>query len=198
VVYLLSDQVWKGNFTVIMLDDVISELEEAYLDIPFENSDFQNRAFVMAAQQSVARGYRAVGLRMFEKIRAIKKHLLEKERKQIQKAAINAQLDDSSSDLSEFERRQLEVDLKELSLDDSWDAKLLHDAMQEITCLYSEFKKMPRYTREQFEQEEEAHFTEALQRALKVQGHGEKLLNITHDLKNWEERINLALQSIEQ
>ena len=54
--------------TVDHIPDVLKELEEAFYDIPFENSDFQNKMFVVADQLTPARAYRAIGLRMFAKI----------------------------------------------------------------------------------------------------------------------------------
>ena len=41
---------------------VLQEVQEAFYDIPFENSQFQTEAFVIAAQLTPERAYRAIGL----------------------------------------------------------------------------------------------------------------------------------------
>ena len=60
--------------TLDTVGNVLTEIEDAFFDIPFENSDFQTRAFVVASQQTPARAYRAIGLQMFSKIQAVKEY----------------------------------------------------------------------------------------------------------------------------
>jgi len=135
--------------------DVLAELNGAFLDIPFENSNFQNETFVIAEQLTPARAYRAIGLRMFAKIRAIKEYKLGCEEREIDIDEINYKL---SKETDEFEIRRLNLKKKRLSDNIEWSEKLLNDAIKELNCLYSQFKKYPTYTRDQFEAEEEEHF----------------------------------------
>lgn len=161
------------------VQDVLCELEKAFFDIPFDNSSYQNRVFVLAAQQTPGRAYRAIGLRMFAKIRAVQEFMIKRERNRIdieEKEWLIAQESTTS-----FDRRRLELDILALRNAEGWENKLLHDALQELDCLYAEFKALPRYTREAFEAEEQIHFEKKLTRALKVSGAAEALANMHLD-----------------
>lgn len=167
---------------------VLAELEAAFFDIPFENSDFQNRAFVVAAQQTPARAYRAIGLRMFAKIRAVKDFEISKARRQVDIDEKEYLLAKSSD---EFERRRLTLDLLELREAGSWGEKLLNDALRELDCLYGEFRKLPKFTREAFEAEEQHHFELRLTRQITTSGPSESLLNMHRDVPELAERAKL-------
>ena len=183
---------------MISIDDipnVLDTLDEAFFDIPFENSDFQNQAFVVAAQQTPARAYRAIGLRMFSKIRAVKEYMLQQERNKIDVDEKNAKIADPET--NEFDRRRLRLDLLQLQEGDSWGKKLLNDALRELNCLYSEFVKLPRYTREQFEMEERKHFAERMKRQIEAPGPHESLANMMLDVPQWNARISESVQQIQ-
>lgn len=176
--------------------NVLKQLEDAYFDIPFENSDFQNRAFVMAAQQTPARAYRAIGLRMFAKIRAIKEFKIQEQRNAIDIEEKQAKI--ASLETTEFDRRRLRLDILAIEEQKLWGEKLLNDALRELNCLYTEFKKYPTYTREQFENEEETHFQVRLDRQLTAGGPMESLLNMNQDLPSMDTRIANAAMEIDK
>lgn len=177
--------------------NVLQELEEAFFDIPFENSDFQNRAFVVAAQQTPARAYRAIGLRMHAKIRAVKEYQYAQAKLAIDIEEREAKIADEST--NPFDRRRLELENAKAQDESGWGKKLLNDALRELNCLYAEFKKLPRYTRAQFEAEESKHFDGRLQRQLLPGGGArESLDNMHRDLAEWDERIALSSESIKR
>lgn len=177
----------------ISVDDVpnvLERLELAFFDIPFENSDYQNKAFVVAAQQTPGRAYRAIGLRMFAKIRAVKEYKFGQEKSQIDIEEKEAKIADP--DTNEFDRRRLRLDIAQIQDGQKWGEKLLNDALRELDCLYAEFVKYPQYTREQFEAEEVVHFDVRLNRALHAQGALESLMNMREDLPQFDQRIAIA------
>lgn len=175
--------------------NVLQELEEAFFDIPFENSDFQNRAFVVAAQQTPARAYRAIGLRMHAKIRAVKEYQYAQAKLAIDIEEREAKIADES--INPFERRRLELENTKSRDESGWGQKLLNDALRELDCLYAEFRRLPRYTREQFEAEEAKHFEGRLQRQLLPGGGArESLDNMNVDLKWWDSRITESAKNI--
>lgn len=163
------------------IPSILTELETAFYDIPFENSDFQNSMFVVAAQQTPGRAYRAIGLRMFAKIRAIKelnfaRRLEEIDLQEKQELVNNEQA-------SRFERMRAQVEIDKMLDQRAWTDKLLNDALKELGCLYTEFKKLPAITRDQFEEEERLHFQLKLER--QIQGHvgaHESLANMNGDM----------------
>ena len=153
-------------------NDIFKELEEAFYDIPFENSDFQNKAFVLAAQLTPARAYRAIGLRMSAKLRAIDELKYSRQREQVDIDEWQSIIDDPDTTVFAKRRAQIDIDQK-LSIRNYTD-KLLNDTIHELDLLYSEFQKFPRYTREQFELEEQKHFelslTSQLESAVQAPG----------------------------
>lgn len=168
---------------------IVDEIENAFFDIPFENSAFQDKYFVLAAQITPARAYRALGLRMSAKIRALKE------------ARYSLQLDDieieelrhkiSLPATSDFDRRRHEVEINKRMDSRSWTAKLVNDAIVELEYLHAEFKKFPRYTREEFEKEEMSHFAARLSRqANGVEGASESLHNMAMDALMMEKMIS--------
>ncbi len=184
------------NLTTTDIPDVLKELEEAFFDIPFENSAFQNRAFVVAAQQTPARAFRAVGLRMFSKIQAVKEHLYNKELAEINLEEKREKL--QSPDIDKFEKRRIELEIRKIQDGEGYANKLFNDALRDLDCMYAEFKRLPKYTREQFEAEEEKHFEQRLTRQLSAGGAQESLLNMRQDLPQLGERIEAAIAEIKQ
>lgn len=176
----------------LTVGNILTELESAFFDIPFENSDFQNRAFVMATQQTPARAYRAIGLRMFAKIRAIKGYKLSQERQAIDIEEKREKIADPTT--SRFDKRRLELDILEIEEAKTWGEKLLNDALRELDCLYGEFRKLPRYNREQFEAEEREHFQLKL---TTPQGAGESMLAMQEILPLWDNRVAQAMLRLE-
>lgn len=167
------------------IPNVLKELETAFFDIPFENSDFQNRMFVVADQLTPGRAYRAVGLRMFAKIRAVKEYMFGVEEQQIEMDEIDYKLTLPTTDT--FEKRRLELRRKKALDARSWTDKLLNDALRELDCLYGEFVKLPKFNREQFEMEEQLHFEQRLTKQISC-GDGAKsaLLNFQNDYRQLE------------
>lgn len=168
---------------------ILAELEEAFLDIPFENSDFQNRNFVVAGQLTPARAYRAIGLRLFAKIRAVKEYLTSIELTDIDIEENEHKM--SLPETSDFEKRRLAIKNRQLQDARSWSDKLFNDAIKEISCLYGEFKKIPKYTREMFENEERLHFQVRLGQQLQLNGSGaaESLANMNGNAQNLEKML---------
>lgn len=173
---------------------VLQEIAEAFYDIPFENSEFQTKAFVLAAQITPGRAYRAIGLRMQSKIQAVKHNLYEQKKKQIDIDEKKWRLE--NEELTPFERRRVELDLTQLQDDDGWFNKLLNDALRELDVLYAELKKYPKYTRESFEREEYEHFAVRLDRQLKAPGAQESIVNMTQDLPSFDNRLAIAHNSM--
>lgn len=178
------------------IPNVLEELEAAFFDIPFENSDFQNKMFVVADQLTPGRAYRAIGLRMFSKIRAVKEYMFGVEEQQIEMDEIDHKL--GSSAIDEFEKRRLELQKRKIIDAKSWSTKLLNDALREMNCLYGEFTKLPKFTREQFEMEEQKHFEQSLTKQLNYAGPKSALLNFQNDYEQLEKmtsQINLLLKT---
>lgn len=160
------------------IPNVLRDIEAAFFDIPFENSWFQTENFVLAAQKTPGRAYRALGLRIMDRIQAIKHNIVKSELAQVdyEENEYKANLPETS----EFEKRRLRIKNKEIEETRKWHDKLMNDALHEISQLYATFQKFPRYTREQFEAEEGLHFQIDLEQQLETAGGAkESLFNMS-------------------
>lgn len=172
-----------NDITQVGLDntqDVISELEKAFFDIPFENSDFQTEAFVIAAQITPERAYRAIGLRMHSKLQALQEAKFARQLEEIDIEELQAKIEDPST--SSFDRRRHQIEINKKLSGRAWSDKLINDAIHELNILYGHFKALPKYSREDFERGERRHFEQRLLRQVNGQaGAAESLLNMSLD-----------------
>lgn len=160
----------------------LEEIEQAFFDIPFENSNFQNEAFVLASQITPERAYRALGLRMHAKLQALRQNLFAERKRDIQLGELREKLE--SPDVSKWDKLRAQVEIEEIESSISFTEKLKNDAVVELESLYKHFKALPRYTREQFEAAEHNHFHEKLMRqASGVNGAAESLINMREDIR---------------
>lgn len=166
-------------------ESILKEIEDAFYDIPFENSAFQTEAFVLASQMTPERAYRALGLRMQKKLIAVQEYILDRDRIKIE----IDELMETSRDpaLKESTRKIAEIDAKKKALNLPFSDKLLNDALAELNVLYKHFKALPRYTRQEFEAGEQRHFLERnIRQANGINGGQESLLNMHRDLQALE------------
>lgn len=190
--------------TIEQAQDILKELEDAFYDIPFENSDYQNRAFVLAAQLTPARAYRALGLKLNSKLRAIDEFKFASLKEQVDLDEKQSIIEDQ--DTSTFAKRRAQIEIDQIYSNRRFTNKLLNDAIHELNVLYSEFKRYPSYTREQFESEEALHFDMKLRNQIAMQGNGSlESLHAAELLEQWQsvlqesaDRLQVALPSIPQ
>jgi hypothetical protein len=165
--------------------DVVKEIQDAFYDIPFENSAFQTENFVIAGQITPERAYRAVGLRMNKKLIAVQEAIVARELEKVEEEELQAKID--SPDYDNFEKRKFELELKKRQIYKPFNDKLFNDALKELNVLYKHFNALPKYTREEFEAGEKRHFLEDLNRqALGLAGAKMSLINMVDDMASIE------------
>ena len=161
--------------------DVLREIEEAYFDIPFGNSDFQTRAFVLAQQITPERVYRQIGLELSNLLQSLKSIEYAKKLYAINREEKLEKLNDVNT--NKWEKKRLQLELDSMESNSYSEQKSLKDTLRQLNLLYAEFKKFPKYTREQFEAAEENHYTQSMERMVKgIQGPVENLINIVDDM----------------
>lgn len=160
--------------------NVLAEIEQAYWDIPFENSAFQTTSFVIASQVTPERAYRAIGLQMLSKMQALHEAKYQREISKIECEELQEQIDDLYA--NKFDRAKAEAKLRHIAASSVFADKLLNDLLSDLNLLYSEFQKFPKYTREQFEAAEHIHFEQRLVRQIKgCTGAAEGIVNMMED-----------------
>ena len=147
--------------TELLTTEIVSEFDRRFFAIPFGNSDFQNRKFVMEAQYTPERAYHALGHRLADRLQALNEARFSLQRREVDIEELQEKL---AGDLPKFERRRLEIDLAEKQSNANYTAKMVNDALVEVDTLWTEAQKFPEFTREQFESAEQQHFEIRLKR----------------------------------
>lgn len=167
----------KDLITLDNHPDILKEVEDAFYDIPFENSQFQTENFVINDQFTPERAYRAIGLRIFNRIRALREAQYGRMIEDVDIEELREKLEDP--DVNKFDKKRAQIEIDHKLANRPHTDKLINDAVKELNVLYKHFKRLPRYTREEFEAGEEAYFTESLTRQVKgIVGAHESLLNM--------------------
>jgi hypothetical protein len=168
----MMDMITKEN-----IPNVLSEIEQAYQEIPFGNTEFQNVNFVVNASLTPERAYRAIGLRMFDRIRALKEVEYARMKDNIDIEELEHKI--SLPETNDFDKRRYRLEIDKKMDDRGYTDKLAKDAIAELNTLYSVFKQLPRFTRVQFEAGERVYFEQHLNDQLRgIVGAAESLRNM--------------------
>lgn len=173
--------------------EALHNIEKRFYNIPFENSNFQNTAFVVAAQITPERAYRSIGLRLHSKLRALQENYFAERKSEIRIGELQELIE--SPETSKWDKMRHELEIEQILTGRPYVEKLKNDAIQEIGCLYAHLEKLPEYTREEFEAAEANHFEQRLTRATNgISGPSESLINIRDDVSaliNYETEVQL-------
>ena len=151
---------------IVKAEEIMSEFDRRFFNIPFGNSAYQNIKFVMEAQYTPERAYRALGLRLADRLNALNEARFNLQRREVDIEELQEKLAGEIPD--KFTRRRLEIDLAEKQSTANYTTKMVSDALAEVATLWGEIQKFPEFTREQFEAAEQQHFEIRLKR--QVQG----------------------------
>lgn len=139
----------------INIKDLYKDYIERFDAIPFGNSQVQNRALVAADEFSPARKYRALGLRLRDRLASIMHLYFAKKRELLETEQLIQSLEKEEDEIS---RQLIELDLEEKRFQTLDTAKLLKDCLIEVEGLFAEIQLYPKFTRKEFELQEQEHF----------------------------------------
>ena len=89
----------------------------------------------------------------------------------------------NSPRVTDMDRKIYEIEMQQFELSKYNKEKSTRDLIRQLNVLYEEFKKLPRFTNEQFEAAEANYFSQSLQRqANGILGAIESLVNMEQDL----------------
>ncbi|MCM8767945.1 MAG: hypothetical protein NC921_04085 [Candidatus Omnitrophica bacterium] len=157
----MENQVGSLNIDneIKQITDFLLELYETFKEIPFGNSDFQNKYFVINSQITKGRAFRALCLRLRDRINALLEAYYNLKKEDIDLEELQEKLE---KETNPYEKRRIELDIAYKKLKRIDIKKLVDDALHEVNFLLSLYKQFPKITREQFELEEEEHFKKRL------------------------------------
>jgi hypothetical protein len=176
----------NNEINIVEATNILNEIRQAFHDIPFGNTAFQTNMFVIAAQITPARAYRSIGLELMEIIRELKNLKKDEELNKLKLEVVKEQL--LNDKLNIYEKRKLEYEAMELDDCVPDFEKRINDRLNTFAILYKHFKKLPKFTREQFEEQEKIYYEQSLQRqTLGIVGAKEAIVNMIEDKKNLDD-----------
>jgi len=168
------------------VQNILDEIENAFYDIPFGNTDFQCENFVIAASITPARAYRAIGLQLQLILVNLRELKYAEKLKQIEILELQEKIADENT--NKFEKMKAEIKLEQIRNGDNWNKKLAKDQIHQANLYYKHFKSLPKYTREQFEQNEKLFFEQSQRRQLLgITGAKESIMNMIDDKKTLDQ-----------
>lgn len=128
---------------------------ERFKDIPFGNSIVQNIHLITNDQYSLARKYRALGLRLQDRKIALEETIFELRKKYIQLKKLHQKLENEKDEL---EKEMIQIEIEQTLNSLSYIEKLCNDCSIEIKTLCALIEQFPEIDRKEFELQEFEHF----------------------------------------
>ncbi len=138
-------------------------------EVPFGNSDYQNRHTIVNDERTPMRAYRHAALRITNRLNALIEAYYHLRRTDVEIRQMERRLKTEPDDL-ECELLALDIEQKRALL--PYTQKLVNDAIREIETLYPVIEKLGKVKREQFEIEEGEHFALKLNAPAGPEGNG--------------------------
>ncbi len=145
---------------VTEIASIESEILELVADIPFENSHVQTRSVIDSALVP-QKAFKVIGLRLMKRLQDLKHCGIKREQAMVSVELLRYEIDrlpikyKASLRIIDLHTRRIELEIKEIESGFSYEDKLAEDCKAELSYLYASIKKMPKYTREEFEAGEE-------------------------------------------
>ena len=137
----------------------IEQIQERILalveDVPFGNSNAQNRIAIVDGEQTPCRALRHSALRIINRLEAMRECEYAMRRRDIEIKMLERELASATDPLK---RELITLDIEQKRGGGAYTRKLFKDAMREIESLWPVLQAMGKVTRDQFEAEEIEHY----------------------------------------
>ena len=124
-------------------------------EVPFGNSDWQNRNAIVNDEKTPARAYRHAALRIMNRLQALKELKYNKAKQAIEIRILKR---DMANELDELKRELIVLEIEHKTSSEAYTKKLANDAIKEIQCLWPIIESLGKLSREAFESQEAIHF----------------------------------------
>lgn len=174
----------------IDFNKIESDMMERIYEIPLGNSIYQNTTLVPNAQLTPARAYRTLLLNLKSKIQALSAARLSHKQAELQIELLSLDISDilakieDNTPRNQRKRYEIEIELKQLEIEKihenkTMSEKLILDAIVEVSSIYALISSYPKYTRDEFEDEEKRHWKLELEKqSLGIEGCKSSLLSM--------------------
>lgn len=137
----------------------IEKIQEQILalveDVPFGNSDAQNRLAIVDGEHTPCRALRHAALRIINRLEAMRECEYAMRRREIEIKMLERDL---ANEPDELKRELIALDIEQKRGGSAYTRKLFKDAVREIESLWPVLQAMGKVTRDQFEAEEIGHY----------------------------------------
>lgn len=149
------------------IENLYAQLMSIVGEVPFGNSDFQNRAFVVDSEHTPARAYRHAALRIVDRINALQEAYYSRRRGAIQLKILQR---DAANEEDELKRQLILLDIERATASAPYTDKLIRDAIREIESLWPIIAGLGALSRSKFEAGELGHFEKRLGKKIPIEG----------------------------
>lgn len=139
-------------------DDKIKEIRDAMFDIPFGNSQFQIEQMVLN-EETPERKYRKILLQLNGSLTALTEAKFRRKRAEIDLLELN---DNLQKETNNFNKERIKIDIEEKEVKLNNEIKFINDAVCECAIYYNQLKKLPSFSRKEFEQSEPIYWEKRL------------------------------------
>lgn len=141
--------------------DVYNKIVYITNEIPFWNSDFQNKNSIVNKEWSIHRWYRSASLHILDRLNALKSAKTKIDRNNIEIERKNREIKRLENDKPldyDLDIKNLTLDIEEIENWYEYSLKLIKDAITEINSLLPFFNSVWKITKEEFEDSEEEYY----------------------------------------
>ncbi len=162
-------------------DELETKINNLSKEIPFGNSQFQIKNFVLGKLMSPSRKYRAILLNMNSLMQKLKHSYFEFKRQEIDIKELEYK--NSLKEINEFDKGRNEITIEEkIDGREHW-SKLIKDSIIELECYNETLEKLPEINRDEFENGEYEYYQKELNKqVLGITGAKESLLAMGEEL----------------
>lgn len=151
-----------GELQVIKIDtaedsiqDTINNFLELVDEVPWGNSDWQNKNVIVNGEMTPERAYRHSSLRIMNRLQALNECYYALRKDNIMLKKFERQL---LTEEDELERELIQLEIDKIKSGRPYTQKLVRDAINEIDSLAPIIQSMGKLSKEQFESAEDGYF----------------------------------------
>jgi hypothetical protein len=149
--------------TIEGVSETLKKVIDLVEEVPFGNSDFQNRLVIVDNELSPHRAYRHAALRVIDRLKALNECYYNLRIQEVEIKKLERKLE---MEMDPLEKELIQIEIERKKSEMPYIKKLVKDAIREITVLYPVLEKIGKMTREEFESCEKSYFKKKLSNLL--------------------------------
>lgn len=137
------------------ISQIMTQILELTDEIPFGNSDFQNKISLIECELFPHRAYKMVALKIIDRLSALSECYYNLKEKEIEIKKLQRQLE---KETDELEKELIQIKIEKILNSFPYTKKLIKDAIHEIDELLPFLLSIGKISRKEFEEKEQEYF----------------------------------------